>query len=90
MKSIQEFDASATKNVAACAGNTSATWVLDLKNAGLALLAGLQALGRAVCLNARSWIAGSGWNASLRDPQAQLLERGGQIRSDNLWDGPKY
>ena len=67
MRSIHEFGANATKNIAACEGSTSATGRFDLKNPGLTLLAGLQALGRVVGLNGRAQIAGIGWNASLQD-----------------------
>lgn len=78
MRSIHEFDGNATKSIASCAGNTSATGRFDLKNAGLALLAGLQALGRGVGLNERSGIAGADSSQVLCSrsiaPQSNRLE----------------
>jgi hypothetical protein len=73
MRSIHEFGANATKNIASCAGNTSTTGRFDLKNAGLALLAGLQAIGRVVGLNKRSRIAGLRSHASSQDVCTRLL-----------------
>jgi hypothetical protein len=65
MRSIHEFDENATKNVAACAGNTGATGRFDLKNAGLVLLARPLALGRGVGVNGRSRASGIGWKVHL-------------------------
>ncbi len=66
MRSIHEFDENATENVAACAGNTGATGRFDLKNAGLALMAGLQVLGRVVGVSKPLW--GTGMQCLIAQP----------------------
>jgi hypothetical protein len=66
MRSIHEFDENATENVAACAGNTGATGRFDLKNAGLALMAGLQVLGRVVGVSKSLW--GTGMKCLIAQP----------------------